>query len=151
MTPMNTLEPWYALLPESVQELIQVIGWADTIQLITQFGGTTLPMPSGTTSIGRETLALLSDTMGEDVTETLAAYYGGAPLYIPRCATAIRRARNNAIIDEFENCVRADKTATSTVTALALKYKLTDRRIWTILKVTPPNDQPAELFESRVN
>lgn len=109
---MDTLEPWQSLLPEPAQQLIHVIGWANTVRLSAEFGGTTLPMPSGVNSIGLATLAVLSEKMGEDVTQKLAAFYGGASLYIPRCDLALRRACDNAIIAEFEDRIRAKETAT---------------------------------------
>lgn len=143
---MTILEPWQSLLPDSAQQLIHVIGWADTARLINAFGGTTLPMPSGVNAIGRATLALLAEKMGDEVTQKLAHYYGGAPLYVPRCDAALRRARDNVIISEFETRIRAKETATSAVNLLAMQHKLTDRRIWKILKTTPPDDPTPDLF-----
>lgn len=145
---MDTLASWQPLLPESAQQLIHIIGWADTARLIAAFGGTTLPMPSGVNTIGRSTLAVLAEKMGQEVTDKLAFYYGGAPLYVPRCEAALRCARDKAIIDEFDAAIRAKETATSAVNRLATKYKLTDRRIWSILKTLPPDDPTPDLFDS---
>ena len=137
---MNTFEPWHTLLPESAQQLIQVIGWADTVRLIQHFGGTTLPMPMGATCVGRAALDALSEVMGEDTIKKLADFYGGAPLYVPRCDLAMRRARDKAINEEFEQRIRNNEIATRVVFALAIKYKLTDRRIWKILKTIAPSE-----------
>lgn len=79
-----------ALLPDSVQQLISVIGFPALTRLIRSFGGVTL---SGKTGAHAERTggvhALLHDVLTEDEINKLIRFLGGAPFYIPRCDHAL--------------------------------------------------------------
>jgi Mor family transcriptional regulator len=130
------------LLPDSIHEVAAAIGMPATLRLVERFGGTTLQMRMGANRLGRAALDALSQQIGHDETQKLALLAGGEPLYIPRCHVAVRRLRDLAICSAFEASVRSGTTANFAVTELALKYKLTDRWVWRILKETPIHVEP---------
>jgi Mor family transcriptional regulator len=57
-------------------------------------------------------------------------------IYIPRCLDGIRQKRNQAIVRDY--------LAGVPVNELALKYHLSDRQIWRILKETNMQDDRQE-------
>ena len=77
---------------------------------------------------------MLEQAVGVKAAEILCQQYGGTNLYIPRCADALRRARDTEIIRHFDVEIRAGRTGTEVVADLALRYRLSDRRVWLILK-----------------
>ena len=132
-----------SLLPDSIHAVAAAIGMPATLKLLERLGGTTLPMRLEVNRLGRAALDALSQQIGHDETQKLALYSGGEPLYIPQCHVAVRRLRDLDICSAFEAAVRDRTTANAAVTELALKYKLTDRWVWRILKETPIQIEPA--------
>lgn len=130
-----------ALLPESIHEVAEVIGLPETLKLVDRMGGTTFCVPRGKTSIGRATLKRLETKLGSDVAQKLALHFEGQPFYIPRCEVALRRLRDIDICNTFERRIREGETANRAVADLATYYKLSDRRVWIILKNTPPEGE----------
>ena len=108
-------------LPESLREVVDLIGLAATLRLVEQFGGMiALYVP-------REIEAdhQLAAELGLPAARKLAGHYGGDYLRnIPRCASGLRRIRNA----EIRRRSRAEPAP-----KLALAFGLTERQIWTIL------------------
>lgn len=107
-------------LPESLRDIVDVIGLAATLELVEHFGGIALYVPSELTSEHRIVKAL-----GAAAAAKLWEVYQADTLIIPRCNEALRRARNAEII--------ARNQAGATVAVLALEYALTQRAVWYIL------------------
>ena len=118
MTPQTVYEED---LPESVRELIELIGLPATLKLVEKYGGIYAHIPC---KVGpNHTLAV---DLGLDKAQILVDYYGGTYPYIPRLAEVLRHNRNREIIQKFEDGVSARR--------LARRYKLSIRQIWYILK-----------------
>lgn len=122
-------------MPASLDEVLEIVGEAVTLQLVNAFGGTTQRLPAKRNVvdsneiaqvIGLENLRLLVEKLG-----------GGRYLYIPRCADGMRLQRDRKIVE---------LSRTVSVDALARRYQLSDRQIWTILKKTPVDDGQEQLF-----
>ncbi len=137
----SSLSHLHGLLPPSIHEVAEVIGMPATLRLVERFGGTTLLLPKGATRTGRSSLQRLSGKVGGAVAEALAHHFGGEPFYVPRCDTALRRLRDLDICETFEARVRQGHTANQVVADLAILHKISDRRIWIILKNTPPEGE----------
>ncbi len=130
-------------LPASVQELVDLIGLAAAMKLVRSLGGTTFPVPKRQTRLGELRYSMLADVVGVDAADALTQRYGGDELYIPRCAAALQAARDAEINEAFVTGTRAGRSAADVVFSLARRYKLSDRRVWHILKTVPvkPDEQ----------
>ncbi|MGY8873240.1 MAG: Mor transcription activator family protein, partial [Pseudomonadales bacterium] len=117
-------------LPPVVQELVDHIGLPSTIELINQFGGTTINIPMGGTSVGTAALVRLAAVIGEEAAEKLSKICFGEPIYIPKCEKYLRDTRNQNINQTFIEQVRHGKKANSVVAELAREYRLSDRWVW---------------------
>lgn len=121
-------------LPESLQEMVQVIGLRATIKLMEHFGGVRIWVPSEIPPDHE-----LRRHLG-DAADKLASYYALESVAVPRGVTALRRIRDQQI--------RARYAAGQTAPALAREYGMTERRIWYIIAEageTEPRRQ-GELF-----
>lgn len=129
-------------LPASVRELIAIIGLNEALDIVRKFGGTTLLIPKGKNSLGKASLHILSEEIEDEALTKLSLYYGGEPIYIPRCDKALIKARNSEINARFVDAVKKGGAAIRTVSVLAHEYKLSDRWIWKILKNHCEPDSP---------
>lgn len=129
------LEHMGQMLPETVQLIAGLIGLPKTVKLVEVLGGTTFPVSKNQTRMGEIRYQALAEVVGVDAADILTKHFGGDALYVPRCAEALRYLRDRAICEEFD--VESRKVGSNAaVNNLALKYKLTDRWIWEILKST---------------
>lgn len=127
-----TLEARY--LPGVLQDIAELIGLPGTLKLVEAYGGVRLYVPKKIDAA--HDLAIL---IGLDNATTLAETYGGEDHFdIPRAVAATRAARDTLI--------RADRAAGMTHRELALKNKLTERQIRTILGDEGEDDRQIGLF-----
>ena len=124
-------------LPTSVAELVDLIGLQTAMKLVRRLGGTTFPVPKGQTPQGRRRYDMLADVVGSEAADAIVKRYGGDDLYIPRCAAALQAARDAEINDYFVTETNKGRSSAEVVFYLARRYKLSDRRIWLILKTLP--------------
>lgn len=128
-------------LPQSAQNLVRLIGLARAVRLIDQLGGTTFPVAKGKNRLGQLRYELLADAIGVDAADILTQEYGGEALYIPNCAAALRAVRNRAIHDRFDQLTSHSSnpvySSNEAVALLAREHRISDRRVWEILKVLP--------------
>ncbi|RMH86399.1 hypothetical protein EA796_00795 [Pseudomonas sp. AOB-7] len=141
------LEQVQALLPQQIHEIAQVIGLPGALRLVQELGGTTWEFAKGANRNGEIRVAALADILGEEPAHKLTQHMGGEKIYIPQCTTALRRLRDLEIHRQFEQAVREGVTANTVVAELARAFKLSDRRIWLILKTLPAHsDSQLGLF-----
>lgn len=139
------LEQVQALLPQQIHEIAQVIGLPGALRLVQELGGTTWEFAKGANRNGEIRVAALADILGEEPAHKLTQHMGGEKVYIPKCDTALRRLRDLEINRQFEQAVREGVSANTVVNELARAYKLSDRRVWSILKA-PLVDPTGDLF-----
>ncbi|ADP87634.1 Mor transcription activator domain protein [Nitratidesulfovibrio vulgaris RCH1] len=125
-----------AALPAAAREIAALVGLPKTLQLVERLGGTTFPVPKRATKVGELRYFMLADVVGVEAADLLCRHYGGTNLYVPRCAEALRKARDAEIVATFDRETK-EKSASAVVAELALRYRLSDRRIWLILKEVP--------------
>ncbi|AOZ50931.1 MULTISPECIES: Mor transcription activator family protein [Chromobacteriaceae] len=135
---MNTAAQ-YPALPSTMQLVAQLIGMPRTLQLVQALGGTTLPFSKNQSRAGQLRFAALVEVIGQEAAERLTGHFGGDILYIPRCSTALRQARNQQMIRDFDAMLVEGLGANEAVGVLAMRYRLSDRMVWRVLK-TPPAD-----------
>jgi Mor family transcriptional regulator len=124
-------------LPASVQELVDLIGLQKAMKLVRSLGGTTFPVPKRQTKLGELRYNMLADVVGVDAADALVRHFGGGELYVPRCAAALQAARDAEINAYFVAETNKGRSSAEVVFHLARRYKLSDRRIWNVLKTVP--------------
>lgn len=134
------------LLPENAQIFSKLIGLPLAVKLVEELGGTTFPVSKNQVRLGKIRYAFLAEVVGVEAADTLTQRFGGTQLYIPRCADALRAVRDRKIAMEFDALVREGQPSNTAVVHLARQYRLSDRRIWDILKNPPQDDTQSRLF-----
>ncbi|WP_370607957.1 Mor transcription activator family protein [Citrobacter meridianamericanus] len=127
------LEQVKSLLPETVLNIAELIGFPATVELIKALGGTTFPVGKGIRSMGASRARLLKDTVGENNASILVKHFGGETLYLPRCDRALRELRNRAFLTEFEAMRDTGVPSPRAMTELCPKYGFSDRFAWGLL------------------
>lgn len=121
------------LLPEAVQHLVALIGIAAVVRLVEQMGGTTFPVALRRSRLGEIRYEQLSEVVGPDAADQITKHFGGENLYIPRCVDAVREARDRKLRDDFD-AITKQHSAITAVAQLAIRYKMSDRHVWRVLK-----------------
>ena len=127
------LEQVKSLLPETVLNIAELIGFPATVELIKALGGTTFPVGKGIRAMGASRARLLKDTVGEDNASILVKHFGGETLYLPRCDRALRELRNRAFLTEFKAMRDTGVPSPRAMTELCPKYGFSDRFAWGLL------------------
>lgn len=115
-------------LPQTVVDLVELLGHEATMRLVDAFGGIEIEVPNGKTvgKVEGPLTARIIEALGGGLAARFMATYGGEPLYIPRCAQAIR--------DERDRAIQADYDAGTRVPDIARKYMISERWVWVVLK-----------------
>lgn len=127
------LEQVAELLPESVQQIAELIGYPATVRLLEAFGGTTFPVGKGLRALGATRSSLLRQAVGEDNAALLAKNFGGEVLYLPRCDRALCELRNRRFLEEFDALRCQGTSSLMVMTELCPKYGFSDRFAWGLL------------------
>jgi hypothetical protein len=117
------------LLPESIVEIISIIGEHETGLLIKYFSGRAVFFPKNP---GKNPGAISPSSWA-----TLCLHFGGSLVFIPRCHKSLLHSRNQRI--------KADRSNGLSIAELTGKYTLTDRQIFSILG-KEVNAQQNDLF-----
>ena len=123
-----------ALLPRQILDIARVVGMPTAVRLVEELGGASWEFAKGSNRNGLIRVAALADLLGEEAARRLTQHLGGEKIYIPRCADALRRLRDLEIHRQFEQAVREGVSANTVVAELARSNRLSDRRVWEILK-----------------
>lgn len=123
-------------LPATARDMAEAIGLRKTLRLVEVLGGTTFPVPKRETRQGELRFNVLANVIGVDAADILVRRYGSTDLYIPKCADALRRARDGAICAEYDRLIQT-MSGNEAVQRLARAHRLCDRRVFDILKTTP--------------
>lgn len=127
-------------LPQSARDLISQIGMSGAVALIQAMPGIRFPVPRGEDNnpAGAARFAQLVEIIGYEATLVLVRNYGNdRGLYVPSCKKAIIRARDRQIVAEYGTG--------ASVIDLALRYKLSYRRIEGVLN--KPDATPEQASE----
>jgi Mor family transcriptional regulator len=106
----------YKLLPERTKELIGVIGYETTMQLVEKYKGTHLNIPKNP-----KESHFLAAVIDFQAFKKLCAYYGGTVLEIDLCTRFFGYQKKQLIFNDMKNCKNQ--------TEIAQKYKMTARNV----------------------
>lgn len=121
------------LLPQSIAEMVDVIGMDATIRLVEELGGADFDMPVGSKDSYR--LSVLKNILAEAEVDALLAVYGGARIYIPRCEAALRELRNQRFAVHVRVLMEQEGLSQkAAVQKLIAGYGITERWAYEILK-----------------
>lgn len=139
---LKTLD--FGLLPPSAQKLARTIGITATVALVESFGGLTLRIPHGATVRGRALIEDIARNIGQDAADALVHRYAGTALTVPSCKLALLKARDAALFADRRALTAEGLSERALVQCLALRYHLTERYVWRLLKRPIPPMRPAQ-------
>ncbi|HAF56026.1 MAG TPA: hypothetical protein DCL01_12660 [Thauera sp.] len=126
-------------LPETALDLIGLIGWERTQALIAELGGVPFPVPkrANNNAAGARRYLQLAEIVGRQAADVILRCYGDDVLNIPNCKTALRRARNRAIVSFYDDG--------ATLEECALAFGVTTRWVSIVLKTVSPKAEGQQL------
>lgn len=124
----NTLQAGTELFPESVRELIGLLGLEAALILVKEYGGLVISIPFR--NLGGEQGRRLAQLIGFEKAVELVGRYGGERLLIPRCVAAMKAIRNRKIVAEY--------SGGKPVRIISREYELSERAVWLILSTPEP-------------
>ena len=99
-------------LPESMQQIAEVIGLDGAERLVRAVGGARFKFGKGRHNTAR--MKLLRQAVGKAGADKLAAVFGGDELYIPRCTVQLRKVRNRRFRAAFMALTRTTRSSSAT-------------------------------------
>ncbi|STZ76319.1 Mor transcription activator family protein [Bergeriella denitrificans] len=121
------------LLPETVLDIVAVIGIQATMDLVRAIGGARFKFGKGRRDTPR--LNILFSAIGEAKTYELLKIYGGEELYVPRCEEALRALRNEKFMQDFLDLTeRQGVSKLLAMSTLCPRYQISDRTGYTIIR-----------------
>lgn len=121
-------------LPRMVRDMSERLGFSAVLVLVEKLGGTTIPVPMRATPAGEARYRKIAAILGEDLADALCRAYPATDLYIPNCRAALIEARDAALTRDRDILAREDYSERDIVATLSLRYGLSDRHVWRILK-----------------
>lgn len=121
------------LLPQSMADLVDIIGLPAVLNLMGAFGGTEFWVPEKLVHNHP-----LVSAIGAEAAQTLCEYMARERIKVPRGAAIRREVRNRAI--------RRERQEGAKLAELALRYGMTDRQVLNILNSDPEDDRQQDLF-----
>lgn len=113
-------------LPESMQQIAEVIGLDGAERLVRAVGGARFKFGKGRHNTAR--MKLLRQAVGAADAAKLAAVFGGDELYIPRCSAQLRLVRNRRFRAAFAALTDGGKTSKAmALTELCPQFGLSHR------------------------
>ncbi|HHF4380701.1 Mor transcription activator family protein [Haemophilus influenzae] len=138
---VESLEDVAELLPETVQQMVDLVGFAAVEKIITNFGGATFRFTDGVHYFPK-----LKALIGLESAAKLREVFRGEWLYIPRCQTALRVLRNYRFKADYDYLTQhLNKSGRMAMLELCPKYQLSDRSGWEILAQVRHPEEPHNL------
>lgn len=120
------------ILPESMQEIVDIIGITAAVQLVKNHGGTGMLIPK----INKPCRAYadLVIAVGTADAAKLMQHFRGTFIYIPRCDKALRELRDNAFVAAVSDIIILKKISQDRAFfELCPKFKITMRTAFHIM------------------
>lgn len=105
-------------------QIATIVGDDATLSIVAAFGGKAI-YPSSDR---------FEPVIGRDAAAILAKELRGGEIYIPSCLRESIDARNGELVEKFDTMTKAGMSTRQAVSSLADEFRLSDRRVWKILK-----------------
>lgn len=118
-------------LPESVREMVDIIGFCAVEKLVRKFGGGSFKL-SDRSALYFDKLA---EVIGKESAEKLLQYFGCEEIYIPRCDKALKILRNQRFYAAW--CALKEERKLSgrmAMVELCPQFEITWRTGWEIVQ-----------------
>lgn len=126
---MTDLESVADYLPPIVLDIVEIIGFESTEQLIRKLGGASVRF-----SCGQFYYPKIVEAVGAENANLLRHYFGGKQdPYIPRCAEALRMLRNQRFKAEFDALKQQNISGRMAMVELCPKFAISERHGWDII------------------
>lgn len=117
------------------QDVVDLIGEANSLRLVRQHGGTSLVVPARYDTNNPDGLcAQLSALIGSEAAESLVFTYASLTLSVPRLAAHQRRQRDASMQHQFDEMTGAGMSAREAVRRLARAFSIVESTVWRALK-----------------
>lgn len=123
------------LLPPTGRRIVAVIGLPAFAALISRIPGVVFPVPKRGNREGEARYEELAGYIGPDAASEMCKHFGGERIAIPMCRSAWRELRDRQLRTDFDELTR-EHSALYAASKVAVRYRVTDRMVWSILKRT---------------
>lgn len=129
-------------LPSMAVLLLRLIGPSAALRMMepANFGGKSYLVPKGEVGRGEQAFAALAEVVGTDNAKLISKHFGGENIYVPLLSNFHLAERNRAIVNAYAS-------GNKSVWELASENKMSDRRVWQILKTTDMSESSETLLQ----
>lgn len=131
------------MLPTQIVELIELIGFDNTMTLVNKFGGLSFEMPHSTNTTNGQRLVR---ELGADVAEVLIDRYRGDSIYINNCDALRVYLRNQALVGAILARMETGVSQYQAIQEIAPEFGITERRVYDILREMTGEGSQLSLF-----
>lgn len=124
-------------MPIGFYELATVVGEETALKLFSNRYGTHMLIGMNKSKAGKKLYEKLADEIGEYAASKFTEAFGKRGMrtfHFSSCTKARRKLRNIEIKKDFDDLTNSGISAHDTCTQIAIKYGMTSRSIWRILK-----------------
>lgn len=132
-----------SMLPEQIVELIELIGFDNTMTLVNKFGGLSFEMPHSTNTTNGQRLVR---ELGADVAQVLIDRYRGDSIYINNCDALRVYLRNQALANAILSRMETGVSQYQAIQEIAPEFGITERRVYDILREMTGEGSQLSLF-----
>lgn len=121
-------------LPESMREIIGVLGYDASLRLVKHYGGVTQSGKVTAQHSKHNSPHPLNNALSFEEITRLTEWTRGTLLYIPLCDAAIRAARRDSFTDDYHRLLGEGCSGRMAMAMLCPRYGFSDRTGWKILR-----------------
>ncbi|MEZ3140820.1 Mor transcription activator family protein [Citrobacter braakii] len=115
------------LLPDIITELVDLIGWHNTVKMIERLGGCSFLVSKIDNRSDSKRASLLRKILPDNDVRIIQKQYGGETIYIPRCHSALRQLRNLSFMADYNRLIKSGQSQRFILMELCPKYGISDR------------------------
>ncbi len=142
---MSEFEQVVDYLPQSMIEMVDIIGMPATEKLVRKLGGGSFWLAGESTRYFEK----VKNVVGEDLANQLLHHYGRDEIYIPRCDKALKVLRNQRFYAAFCEMQSRNISGRMAMVELCPQFDITWRTGWEIVrqaKIKEQQSSQATLF-----
>ncbi|SMG61816.1 hypothetical protein SAMN03159353_10629 [Cedecea sp. NFIX57] len=131
----HILSQMAAFLPESVRQMVDVLGGEATARLVNRFGGASFPVSRGLRDAGGQRLGMLLEVLTPDQLQRFMHTFGGdSSFLIPKCDQAKREWRNRLFIRDLRDALATGASRRMALSWLCPRYDIGSTQAWILIR-----------------